>query len=143
MWLIRRHIALLLLLLFAPAGLIAQEGTEKGDLLRFFEERAWKDAKNEHMLKHTHPEDERDYWADQLNFEKDLKKLSYKTYQVYLKEKRSAYAEISAQCDSSCNHSDYYYKMASFYDHYGSKPYLDPKKADSESISAIQKKKLK
>ncbi|NAS10692.1 hypothetical protein [Poritiphilus flavus] len=143
MWLIRRHTALLLLLLFAPAGLVAQEGTKKADLLRFFEERAREDARNEHLLKHTHPEDERDYWADQRNFEKDLKKLSYKTYQAYLKEKRNAYADQSMQCDSSCSHSDYYYRMAAFYEHYGSRPYLDPKNAESESISAVQKKKLK
>ncbi len=137
------HIACLLLLLTVPSGLISQELAQEGDRIAFFKNRAWQDAKNEQNLQYTHLEDERDYWNDQRNFEKALKKLSYLTYQTYLAAKKDAYDEHATVCNDSCNHGVYYYNMSAFYKQHGvvNAMYLDPKETQSESISSVSKKK--
>jgi hypothetical protein len=117
------HIILLLFtaVLCFPAAIFSQDASGNNDELGFFEERARKDAKIEQSLQLSLTEDEIDYWKDQRNFEKGLKKLSYKGYQAYIKVKWIAYSEHEVLCNTECGHGEFYQAQASFYSKYGTK----------------------
>ncbi|MGM5470079.1 hypothetical protein ACS386_07350 [Flavobacteriaceae bacterium LMO-SS05] len=83
----------------------------------YYEQRAEEDAKYEQKFTADSKKDEQQFWEDQKNYEKDLKKRDRKAYRAYMNGKRDAYAEHYNHCDHSCHHSDYYYNHASFYYH--------------------------
>ncbi len=89
---------------------LAQEGETS-----FYEEQARKDALNEQSAVFYNVEDEKDFWRDQVRYEKDLKTQDSKAYNNYMEAKRMAYSEHAEFCKNQCTHSDYYYQQASFY----------------------------
>ena len=89
---------------------LAQDNTAS-----FFEKLAQKDAQLEQSVSFSNLEDEKDYWNDQIRYEKDLKELDVRSYNVYMNEKRIAYSKHAEACNNHCKHSDYYYQQAGFY----------------------------
>ncbi|MDF0717651.1 hypothetical protein PY092_15920 [Muricauda sp. 334s03] len=85
------------------------------DNLPFYEELARKDAHREQSSIFSNLEDEKDFWYDQVRYEKELKKQQSTAYKVYMEAKRVAYSKHAEECNNSCTHSDYYYQQASFY----------------------------
>lgn len=146
----KKHIiwVLFMTLICLPVGLFSQQTQGKEHSLSFFRERARQDAEREQSLRHGYM-DEVDYWKDQKNFEKAIKKLSYKVYQMYLQEKRDAYLEHGECCDQHCDHSSYYYRMAAFYSRYDepdrhyNPPLTGSKDAFPTDISVVNKTKFR
>jgi len=130
---------LFIVVLCLPVELFSQDSYEKANRLSFFEQRARQDAKQEQSLQLKYEEDQIDYWTDQRNFENELKKLSYKVYQVYLKGKRDAYSEHEEQCGGHCDHGDYYYLQADFYFQYGKRDYTQNPVPTIENTTARAK----
>ena len=95
--------------------LYAQAKVEKQRALTFFMEKALEDAVYEHNIQLTNTEDEIDFWNDQRNYERALKKLSYTAYQVYVNTKLEAYDNHRLICDAPQNHSKHYLQQANFY----------------------------
>ena len=93
----------------------AQESMGADKTLRFFIEKALEDAAHEQHLKLPFAEDELDFWKDQRNFERALKKQSYTAYHVYVNSKWEAYSKHSVSHNLDCKHSEHYYKQAAFY----------------------------
>ena len=107
------RITTLLTVLFAlglATVVMAQDYT-----VSFYEKQARKDAQNEQSAVFYNVEDEKDFWYDQVRYEKGLKTQNSKAYHIYMKAKRSAYSKHAEFCENQCTHSDYYYQQASFY----------------------------
>ena len=106
-----------LLAFTSTTHLFAQEekDTTEQDKLSYYEQRAKEDAKYEQSLALENENDEEDFWDDQKQYEKDLKKRDKEAYKAYMKGKRDAYAEHERHCSHRCYHSDQYYHHASFY----------------------------
>lgn len=116
-----------LLIIVMTTGVYAQESTsEKADPQTetkvegktYYEQRALEDAKYEQEFAAETEADEKEFWDDQKQYEKDLKKRDRKAYRAYMKGKKDAYAEHYEHCDNHCHHSDHYYSHATFY-YYG------------------------
>ncbi|MBT8238276.1 MAG: hypothetical protein HKP38_01045 [Croceitalea sp.] len=108
-------------------GLKAQEEPkQQEDKSSYYEQRAKQDAEYEQSLALDKEADEADFWADQKQYEKDLKARDKKAYKAYMKGKRDAYAEHEAHCGDHCGHSDYYHHHAHFYYTYHSNYYRSP-----------------
>ena len=106
----------LVILLCLSNWAIAQEKEEKQEeRLSYYEKRGQKDASYEQALEMNSEEDEEDFWQDQSQYEKDLKKRDKKAYKAYMKGKKDAYAEHAAHCDRHCHHSSQYYHHTHFY----------------------------
>ncbi|WP_343487179.1 hypothetical protein [Allomuricauda sp. d1] len=86
-----------------------------GKKLGFYTELAFKDAVYEHSFQLNTIEDELDYWKDQYRFEQSLKEKDAWAYQVYLNGKQKAYNEHRGDCSDACQHSDFYFRKASYY----------------------------
>ncbi len=94
----------------------------------YYEDRAIEDAQYEQKLSASSDKDDQAFWAEQKEYEQDLKKNNKRAYRVYMQRKKRAYAEHHNHCDSHCHHSDYYYQQASFYyydynNNYNNRPY--------------------
>jgi len=100
-----------LFLLSIPAMSFSQEKNK----FIFFEKQAWKDAKTEQQMIVIQPEDELDFWKDQLGFEEILKKDNLAAYQVYINGKSEAYRKHAQDCSKTCQHGTQYYLKATFY----------------------------
>ncbi len=122
-----------------PIVMSSQDTAELPDNFSFFKEQARKDAKHEQLLSLSHIEDEMDYWKDQRNFEKSLKKISYNGYQAYVNAKWAAYSEHEEHCTDECSHGAYYLAQASFYSRYGEKD--NSPEITSISQTTVQKDK--
>lgn len=85
------------------------------DNLPFYEEQARKDAYREQSSTFSSLEDEKDFWYDQVQYEKELKKQHGSASKAYMEAKRIAYSKHAEECKNDCTHSDYYYQQASFY----------------------------
>jgi len=107
-------------IIFSLSGVLFSQ-TDHGDedSLDLFEKQAKKDALYEQSVQLLSAADELDFWTDQKNFEKALKKFNYNAYRTYLTGKRKAYLEHEEHCDKQCKHGDYYQLQASFYYQYG------------------------
>ena len=108
----RSLITISVFLLLVSYGIQAQEAPfEKLD---FYVALAMNDAKLEQNNNLLNSEDERDFWIDQINFEKKLSSKNPKAYRAYLSGKHIAYARHQKEC-SGHKHSPFYYRQASFY----------------------------
>ncbi|MCM4166407.1 hypothetical protein KCTC52924_03340 [Arenibacter antarcticus] len=119
----RIHFSTLVSLLFISVGAIAQaEKANKIENRSYYEQRAIEDAKYE-QTQQLDKDAEEDFWEDQKEYDRKLKKRDKKAYKAYLKGKRDAYSEHRQHCDSHCHHSQHYHSYASFYyynnAHYG------------------------
>lgn len=114
----RLHFLLTTAFVVMSFGLTAQE-TEAGseEKLSYYEKRAREDAQFEQSQKLENEKEEEEFWEDQKEYEKKLKKRDRKAYKAYMKGKRDAYAEHEQHCDSHCHHSSRYHYHASFYYH--------------------------
>lgn len=108
----RSLIPILVFLLLVSYGIEAQETPiEKLD---FYVSLAMNDAKLEQNNNLLNPEDERDFWNDQINFEKKLSAKNPRAYRAYLSGKHIAYARHQKECRGH-DHSPFYFRQASFY----------------------------
>jgi hypothetical protein len=96
-----------------------KETTKKN--FTFFMEKALEDAIYEQNIQLKLAEDEIDFWKDQRNYERALKKKSYTAYQVYVNTKLEAYDNHRLECKSPHQHSDHYFLQAAFYSEQGKK----------------------
>lgn len=122
---IRIGFTLLLALLSATFSMRAQAPNATPDL-DFFVDRAQADAAYEQQLQYENPEDEKDYWTDQRNFEKRLQNEDLPAYLTYLHEKKIAYLEHETQCGPRCGHGDYYQVQAAYYTQFKSRTFEAP-----------------
>ena len=106
---------LITLLLCLPAMMYSQEGDKPSKNLRFFTEMAVEDANYEQNIQLNYTEDEIDFWNDQRNFERALKKQSYTNYKAYIATKSEVYSKHGNSHKIDCKHSDSYYLQAAFY----------------------------
>ena len=105
---------------FCYQGVLYSQGQiEKQKALTFFMEKALEDANYEQSIQLKNAEDEVDFWNDQRNYERALKKLSYTAYQVYVNTKLEAYDNHSLTCETPHKHSDHYFLQANFYENQG------------------------
>ncbi|NDV17182.1 hypothetical protein GO009_14245 [Muricauda sp. TY007] len=107
------RITTLLTVLFALG--LATVVSAQDNPVSFYEKLARKDAQLEQSSTFSSLEDEKDFWYDQVRYEKDLKTQDSKAYNIYMNTKRAAYSEHAESCRNQCTHSDYYYQQASFY----------------------------
>ncbi|HMB99537.1 MAG TPA: hypothetical protein VKN14_00715 [Flavobacteriaceae bacterium] len=85
------------------------------DKQSYYKQRAEEDAKFEQQFNAETETDEKAFWKEQKNYERNLKRKDKKAYKAYMKGKRDAYASHYNHCNNHCHHSDYYYHHASFY----------------------------
>ncbi|GGW21829.1 hypothetical protein GCM10007383_00590 [Arenibacter certesii] len=96
-------------------GLFAQEKKSiENKEISYYEQRAIEDARYE-QTQNLDEDAEEEFWEDQKEYERDLKKRDKKAYKAYLKGKNDAYAQHRKHCDSHCHHSRHYHTQTSFY----------------------------
>lgn len=103
-------------LLLISGFMFAQEPVSEADRLSYYEQRAREDAAYEQSLV-LKEEEASDFWYDQEQYERELKKRDKKAYKAYMKGKRDAYAEHYENCGHHCHHGSHYYAHANFYYH--------------------------
>ena len=112
----RLALLIMVMLLGLSNMTMAQENEENAnDKKSYYEKRGEEDAKYEQSLEMTNEEDEEDFWQDQKQYEKDLKKRDKKAYEAYMQGKKDAYAEHAQHCANHCQHSEHYYTHTHFY----------------------------
>lgn len=129
------HILIVLILL--PLGSTAQETRSELD---FYVSLALKDAKVEQNTTALNIEDEKDFWADQLQFEKALRVKSPEAYKAYLSGKHIAYARHQKECQGH-EHSAFYYQRASYYAVNGSMPFNSEAVLSAQNVTKSKKAK--
>jgi len=85
------------------------------DKIAYYENRGAEDARFELEFKATSKADEKAFWKEQKEYEKNLKKQNRKAYRAYIASKQEAYAEHHHNCDDHCYHSDSFYQHAGYY----------------------------
>jgi V8-like Glu-specific endopeptidase len=95
----------------------------KQDKTSYYEMRAKEDAKYEQQLRTDSKEEDEDFWKEQKDYEKELKRRDRVAYRAYMRGKKDTYKAHYHNCDHHCLHSDRYYQYATFYyygyhDHY-------------------------
>lgn len=103
------HITILFALGLATIG-TAQETKDS-----FFRNQAVKDAHYEQSYTFANLEDEKDFWHDQHQYEKDLATKNIKAYSVYMRGKKAAYREYEKLCGDQCKHSKYFHDRSRVY----------------------------
>ena len=115
----------LLILLFL--GIIvtahAQEASVKSetninvntDKITYYQQRGREDANYELTFTAQTKAEEKAFWKEQKEYEKELKKKNRKAYQAYIASKEDVYTTHHSHCDSHCHHSDAFYGYAGFY----------------------------
>lgn len=74
-----------------------------------------KDATHELSLTNLNPEDEKDFWVDQKQFETLLKKENPVGYQAYINGKYKVYRAHQIICGGPCNYSEEFTRQSAFY----------------------------
>ena len=128
----------LIFMMLVPIGMGAQDiGAENLD---FYLTLALKDAKLEQRINLLDAEDEKDFWLDQLRFEKALLAKNPEAYKAYLKGKHIAYARHQKECKGH-KHSELYHRQASYYAVKGF-PSLEPEAIlSAENLTEQQNRK--
>jgi hypothetical protein len=83
--------------------------------IAYYQQRGAEDARYELQFKANSKSDERAFWQEQKQFEKELKKDNKRAYRVYIQSKEEVYANHYHHCDNHCHHSDAFYQHAEFY----------------------------
>ncbi|WP_136466819.1 hypothetical protein [Flagellimonas onchidii] len=109
------HLHIMIIASFCCAGALAQDNVHAKFGLRFYEKLAQRDASYEHTFQMANHQDEQDYWNDQQNFERHLGTADFTSYLIYMKGKKEAYFSHLRSCDTTCGHSDLYFKKAGEY----------------------------
>jgi hypothetical protein len=111
------------------------ETNESQDKKSYYEQRAKEDATFEQKFKAKSETEESEFWQNQKEYEKELKKRDRKAYRAYMQGKKDAYAEHYNHCDTHCHHSQSYYYHVSYY-HHGYHRYYYERYPSRNSISA-------
>jgi len=85
------------------------------DRLSYYEQRGADDANYELKFKAKSNSDEKSFWNEQEQYEKELKQENRRAYRAYIQGKKDAYAEHHSHCDDDHYHSDPFYQHAGFY----------------------------
>ncbi|MEN1784574.1 MAG: hypothetical protein AAGF77_05475 [Bacteroidota bacterium] len=109
----KQRLLYVLLLSSLPWVLMGQVAYK--DTKMFYTSLGLKDAKYEISLTHLSPEDEKDFWVDQQNYETLLKRRHPQGYQYYLKGKRQVYQQHKLLCDEGYAHSPLFAQKMSYY----------------------------
>ncbi|MEM7484255.1 MAG: hypothetical protein AAF348_03515 [Bacteroidota bacterium] len=96
-------------------GIFAQDQNHTVNGFRFYEKLAQRDADYEQSLLLLSNQDESDYWADQRVYERNLGKMNFTSYLVYMKGKKDAYKEHLKSCTHDKPHSELYFQKAKEY----------------------------
>jgi hypothetical protein len=115
----------LLILLFSGtiATVHAQEASVKSetnintnlDKITYYQQRGSEDANYELTFKAKTKTEEKAFWKEQKEYEKELKKKNRKAYRAYIASKEDVYTTHHSHCDAHCHHSDSFYGHAGFY----------------------------
>lgn len=81
----------------------------------YYQTRAREDAQQEQQFQANSKKEERTFWKEQKEYEKNLKSDDRRAYRLYIEAKNDAYASHYHNCDGTCHHSDYYYQNAGYY----------------------------
>lgn len=81
----------------------------------YYQQRAIEDARHEQAFRASSKKEERAFWKEQKEYEKNLKSQNSRSYSVYIEAKNDAYAAHYQDCNGTCHHSDYYYQHAGYY----------------------------
>ncbi|MFV8357159.1 hypothetical protein ACNQGB_13345 [Flavobacterium sp. XS1P32] len=114
---------LILLFLGIIATAHAQEASVKSetninvntDKITYYQQRGREDATYELTFTAQTKAEEKAFWKEQKEYEKELKKKNRKAYQAYIASKEDVYTTHHSHCDSHCQHSDAFYGHAGFY----------------------------
>lgn len=102
---------ILLVLCLPVLGIAQTEKAQNG----FYLELGRKDATHELSLIDISPEDEKDFWVDQKQFEALLKKENPVGYQTYINGKYEVYRAHQIICGGSCGYSEELTRQSTFY----------------------------
>jgi hypothetical protein len=83
--------------------------------LSYYQTKGEQDAELEKKFKASSRSEERAFWKEQEQYEKNLKKENKRAYRVYVQSKNDAYAAHFHSCSDHCHHSDYWYQHAGYY----------------------------
>jgi uncharacterized protein YwqG len=89
----------------------------------YYQQRGLEDAKYEQQFEAKSKTEERAFWEEQKQYEKELKKNDRRAHRAYVQGKQEGYAAHHDHCDSDCHHSTYWYQHAGHY-YYG---YSEPR----------------
>jgi hypothetical protein len=81
----------------------------------YYQQRGLEDALDEQQFEVKSKTEERAFWEEQKQYEKDLKQENRRGYKVYIQGKKEGYAAHHDYCDSHCHHSEYWYQHAGYY----------------------------
>ncbi|MFV8336199.1 hypothetical protein ACNQF7_08950 [Flavobacterium sp. RSP29] len=85
------------------------------DKITYYQQRGSEDANYELTFKAKTKAEEKAFWKEQKEYEKDLKKKNRKAYKAYIASKQDIYTTHHSHCDAHCHHSDSFYGHAGFY----------------------------
>ncbi|MEJ6674732.1 MAG: hypothetical protein ACKVK4_05080 [Flavobacteriales bacterium] len=111
---------LLTAILFGAINFSYAQGYEKDTLFgkeNYYTKRAKEDAKFEQGLNSKSKSEDKKFWKEQKQYERELKKRDEIAHSAYMKGKKDAYAVHSAHCNNHCNHGYYYQYHANYYYH--------------------------
>ena len=84
--------------------------------IRFYQDLAINDARQEQEMLSLGQEDEADFWKDQKAFEALLRTEKPTAYRIYINTKSELYRQHQLACgEAFCEHSENFMRQASFY----------------------------
>ncbi|SEA96962.1 hypothetical protein SAMN05443667_113133 [Flavobacterium gillisiae] len=114
--------ALLLLIFSFVPNVNAQQARVSNDTqvetkhsVSYYQQRGLEDAQYEQKFEAKSKTEERTFWEEQKQYEKELKKNDRRGHRAYLQGKKEGYATHHDHCDSHCHHSEYWYQHAGYY----------------------------
>ena len=85
------------------------------DKITYYQQRGSEDANYELTFKAKTKAEEKAFWKELEEYEKDLKKKNRKAFRAYVASKQDVYTTHHSICDAHCHHSDSFYGHAGFY----------------------------
>lgn len=94
----------------------AQENNVQAETkITYYQQRGAEDAKFEMEFTAKTKAEEKAFWKEQKEYEKELKKKNRKGYRAYMARKKEAYTEHYYHCNEHCHHNNSFYNHAAFY----------------------------
>jgi hypothetical protein len=92
-----------------------QAQLETKNSMSYYQRRGLEDTQHEQELEVKSKAEERTFWEEQKQYEKELKKNDRRAHRAYLQGKKEGYAAHYNYCDRDCHHSNYWYQHAGYY----------------------------
>lgn len=119
----------------AQEARVSHDGkVEAKHTLSYYQQRGREDAQYAQKFTASTKAEERVFWKEQKQYEKDLRKENRRGYKVYIQAKNDSYAEHQHNCNGNCHHSDYWYENAAHY-HY---EYRQPRYENRSSNATVK-----